>query len=124
MCYRPAQFLPPEAASDREELAQLGWVAGVESSAPLAHLDPFEGERGEQHAVAVMQHPEVMLASDPQLWRVHDEFAIGARRSISAGDRVRLSNWHQIAVLTMQAAHNREQKRELALLSKTPETAE
>lgn len=103
MSYRAESFMRPEAASDRTELGLLGWL-GEDSPHVLAVVDPIDDAPG----IEVRQHPDMMLAADPELHRVVDEWFTGARRKVRIGD----SNWRTVALMTLRAAHGRERARE------------
>lgn len=103
MCYRAGQFLGPEAASDREQLRQLGWL-GVNADHPIGLIDPDEQSPG----VDVYQHPAMLIAADPQLHVVVREWDVGVRRRPRRND----SHWRTIALMTMRAAYARERARE------------
>ena len=101
MCYRAEAFIRPEAATDRDQLRELGWL-GVDASAPIARIDPHEGP-----GIDVYQHPSVLVARDPELHRIVDEFSTGIRRKPRRGD----SHWDVVALLAMNEAHAREMMR-------------
>lgn len=106
MTYRAEAFLQPAAASDREQLRQLGWLR-ENAPEPIAAVDPLDEEG--HGAVMVFQHPEMLIAQDRQLWRVVDEWMTGVRRAPARGD----SNWVTVALSTMSNAHAREQARRI-----------
>ena len=107
MCYRAGAFLAPDAAVDRNQLRELGWL-GEDSPHVLGVVDPLTDD-DINSGVEVRQHPSVLVARDPELWRVVDEWDTGIRRKPRAGD----SNWRVTALLHMRAAHARERVREM-----------
>lgn len=115
MCYRAAEFLPSEAARDLTELAALGWLANEKSEHVLCVIDPIDGDKASS-GVEVRQHPKVMIAQQPELWRLIDEFWVGARRRVRPSDYATRSNFEIEATLIQRAAHQRELPRELERL--------
>lgn len=112
MCYRAGAFISPDAACDREQLRLLGWL-GEDSPHVLGIVDPLD-EDDLSTGVEVRQHPAALVARDPDVWRVIDEWDTGVRRKPRAGD----SHWRTVAIMHMRAAHARERRREMKRASK------
>lgn len=106
-CYRADRYMRPSAARDPVERARIGW-AGVDSSEVLGLEDPI----GDGPPVTVRQHPEMLIASEPELWPVIDRWRLGLRR-VSARERALGSHWEIEALMTMRGAHHRERAREI-----------
>lgn len=103
MCYRPPQFMSPEAASNLDDLGKLGWLTGEDSAFVIGVVDGVELRR----------HPEILLAENPELWVLVDQFSSGARRKVDVASYDTLSNFAFVAIRTMAAAHGRETARDI-----------
>lgn len=115
--------LPPLAIAAQltdDEARLAGLMPGVDAPEPVGWFDPLplderdddEDERG----VPILRHPELLLADDPELWVVVDEWRAGVARELARGELDTLSDFYVEAWLTMRAAHGREDKREVERL--------
>ena len=118
MAYRADQFLRVDAALDRDERRAVGLVPGEDAPGVLAYVDPIEDERqrpgGESHlGIEVRRHPEIMLASQPELREMVDEFRVCGPESLTRVEYADRNNFAIEGHLIMSAAHRRAEKREL-----------
>lgn len=68
--------------------------------------------------VAVFEHPEISLLGEPRLVAFLDRWRTGARRRVKAKDYDRLPSFEVELLLIAQAAHRREEGREIERLRK------
>lgn len=118
MAYRASQFLPLSASLDRDDRRAAGLAAGEDAPGILAHVDPIEDERqrpdGESpDGIAVYRHPELMLAAQPELREMVDEFRCTGPEPLTRAEYADRNNFAIEGHLTMRAAHQRAEKREL-----------
>lgn len=117
MTYRAADLPRLDADLTAGERARAG-LGGVDAPHPLAILDPIPGV---DEGVPVYQHPELLLAQSPALWRVvHEYRTCAGDRDLTRRDYRRRSAWWVDAWLTMRGAHQREEMRELERRREVP----
>ena len=109
--YRATDFVPPDADLSQAERIDAG-IGGTDSARVLRVLDPIPEVRDE--GVEVRQHPEMLLLGEPDLWAVvHEYRCCAGDRDLTRRDYATRSAWWVEAWLTMRAAHQREERREL-----------
>lgn len=115
-------YVPESACEDLIDRRRFGWLMGCDAERPLEIVDPLD-EKDPGSGIEVRRHPEMLRLEHPELWPIVDKFQVGALRKMSLTAYERLSAFEASCLLTMRAAHGREQKRELDRLSKKREAS-
>lgn len=117
MTYRPdsGQYVPESACEDLDDKRRCGWLIGVDTKQPLEIVDPLDDK---DPGIEVRRHPDVLRLEHPELMSIVDQFQVGVIKKLTPRLYETLSHFEATCVLVMQAAHAREQKRELDRLTK------
>jgi hypothetical protein len=114
--YRPGsgQYMPESACEDLREKRRAGWLLGANADGPLEVVDSLgETPEGNDPGIEVYRHPDMLRLEHPELANLVDRFQVGALRKLTSRAYETLSAFETTCLLTMQAAHAREQEREI-----------